>query len=67
MKGRIACRIMVEGQKEVDHCDDQHTCVKIRRMDLGEVGWGAMGWIGLAKDRDQWRALVNVVMKLQVP
>jgi hypothetical protein len=32
-------------------------------MDLGEVGWGEVDWIGLAKDRDRWRALVN----LQVP
>jgi hypothetical protein len=25
------------------------------RMDLGEVGWGDMDWIGLAKDRNRWR------------
>jgi hypothetical protein len=24
-------------------------------------------WIGLAQDKDIWRALVNVVMNLQVP
>jgi hypothetical protein len=29
------------------------------RMDLGEVGWGDVDWIGLAKDRNRWRALVN--------
>jgi hypothetical protein len=23
------------------------------RMDLGEVGWGDMDWIGLAKDRNR--------------
>jgi hypothetical protein len=28
------------------------------RMDLGEVGWGDVDWIGLAQDRDKWRALV---------
>jgi hypothetical protein len=29
------------------------------RMDLVEVGWGHVDWIGLAQDRDRWRALVN--------
>jgi hypothetical protein len=28
-------------------------------MDLGEEGWGNVDWIGLAKDRNRWRALVN--------
>jgi hypothetical protein len=35
-------------------------------MDLVEVGWADVGWIGLAQDRDRWRALVNVVMNLWV-
>jgi hypothetical protein len=29
------------------------------RMDLGEVGWGDVDWIRLAKDRNRWRAVVN--------
>jgi hypothetical protein len=33
-------------------------------MDLGEVGWGDVDWIGLAQDRNRWRALVNAVMNL---
>jgi hypothetical protein len=37
------------------------------KMDLRVVGWGGMDWINLAQDRDRWRALVNAVMKLQVP
>jgi hypothetical protein len=24
------------------------------RMDLGEVGWGDVYWIGLAQNRDKW-------------
>jgi hypothetical protein len=35
-------------------------------MDLGEVGWGDVDWIGLAKDRNRWRALVNSVLNLRV-
>jgi hypothetical protein len=36
------------------------------RMDFQEIGCGGMDWIGLAQDRDRWRALVNVVMNLRV-
>jgi hypothetical protein len=36
------------------------------RMDLGEVGWGDVDWIGLAKDRNRWRVLVNSVLNLRV-
>jgi hypothetical protein len=37
------------------------------KMDLGEVGWGDVDWIGLAQDWNRWRALVNSVLKLCVP
>ena len=37
------------------------------RMDLQEVGYRYMDWIGLAKDRDRWRTLVSAVMNLRVP
>jgi len=37
------------------------------RMNLQEVGYGYMDWIGLAQDRDRWRMLVSAVMNLRVP
>jgi hypothetical protein len=37
------------------------------RMNLVEVGWGDVDWIGLAQDRERWRALVNSVLNLLVP
>jgi hypothetical protein len=37
------------------------------RMDPGEVGWGDVDWIGLAQDRNRWRAPVNSVLNLRVP
>ena len=37
------------------------------KMDLQEVGCGDMDWIELAQDRDRWRAVLNVMMNLQVP
>jgi hypothetical protein len=36
------------------------------KMDLIWVEWGCMDWINLAQDRNQWRALVNTVMNLEV-
>jgi hypothetical protein len=37
------------------------------KMNLREIGWDGMDWIHLAQGRDQWRALVNMVMNLRVP
>jgi hypothetical protein len=37
------------------------------KIDLREIGWDGMDSIDLAQDRDQWRAVVNMVMHLRVP
>jgi hypothetical protein len=38
-----------------------------KRDNIRMVGWGDVDWIGLAKDWNRWRALVNSVLNLQVP
>jgi hypothetical protein len=45
----------------------KYFCKRRWISDLGEVGWGDVDWIGLAKDRNRWRALVNSVLNLRVP
>jgi hypothetical protein len=37
------------------------------RMDLGEVGCGDVDCIGLAQDRNRWRALVNSILNFRFP
>jgi hypothetical protein len=37
------------------------------KMDLLEIGLSVVEWIGVAQDRYRRRALVNSVMKVQVP
>jgi hypothetical protein len=36
-------------------------------MDLTKMRWGGMDWINLTQDKNQWKALVNMVMNFQVP
>jgi hypothetical protein len=37
------------------------------RMDLGDVGWDDVDWIGQANYRNRWRAPVKSVLNLRVP
>jgi hypothetical protein len=37
------------------------------KMDLREIGCSGIDWIDLTQGSDQWRVLVNTVMKLWVP
>jgi hypothetical protein len=36
-------------------------------MDLKEVGWEDVDLVHVAQDRDQWWALVNMILNLWVP
>jgi hypothetical protein len=64
---RNAYRIMVgkpEGKRPLGR--HRHRWEDNMKMNLRVIGWGGVDWIELAQDRDQWRALVNTVMNLQV-
>jgi hypothetical protein len=37
------------------------------KMDLRKIGFGEVGRIYMAQDRDRWRAVVNTVMNLRIP
>jgi hypothetical protein len=37
------------------------------KTELVEVGWGDVDWIGLAQDRNRWRAVVNSAINLRAP
>jgi hypothetical protein len=45
----------------------RHRCGLKLKLILREVGWDGMNWIDLAEDRDQWRALVNMLKNLHIP
>jgi hypothetical protein len=34
------------------------------KLDLVDIGWGGVDWIGLAQNSNKWRALVNMVTNL---
>jgi hypothetical protein len=64
---RIAYRLLVgkpEGKRLLGR--PKRRWVDNIKMDLGEVGWGDVDWIGLAKDRNRWRAVVNWELNLRV-
>jgi hypothetical protein len=57
---RNAYRLLVgksEGKRPLGR--SRRRWVDYIKRDLGEVGWGDVDWIDLAKDRNRWRALVN--------
>jgi hypothetical protein len=64
---RNACRILLgtaEGKRPLGRHRREWVDNKIY---FGEIGWGCMYWIHLARDRDQWRALISTVMNLPAP
>jgi hypothetical protein len=60
---RNAYRLLVgkpEGRRALG--TPRHRWMDNVKMDLLEIGWSGVDWIGLAQDRDKWRTLVNAVM-----
>jgi hypothetical protein len=67
-EARNAYRILVgkpEGKRPLRR--PTRGCVNNIKMNLREIRWGGSEWLYLAQDKNQWRALVNTVMNLQVP
>ena len=65
---RGVCRVLVgkpEGRRLLGR--PRRRWVVNIRMDLQEVGFGYLDWIGLVHDRDRWRTLESAVMNLRVP
>jgi hypothetical protein len=65
---RKAYRLLVgkpEGKRPLGRL--RRLCADNIKMDLGEVGWGGVDWIGLAQDRDRWRAFMNAIMNVRFP
>jgi hypothetical protein len=40
--------------------------VDIIKMDLTLIGWDGVDWMDMARDRDQWRALVNTELNHKI-
>jgi hypothetical protein len=53
----------IKGKRQLER--NIHKCDDIIKMDLRGIRW-SMDWTYLARDIDQWRALVGKVMNLPV-
>jgi hypothetical protein len=37
------------------------------KKDVRQTGWDGVDWTDMAQDRNQWKALVDTILNLQVP
>jgi hypothetical protein len=64
---RGAYRILVGRLEEGGHLGDPSIDGRIVLNWTFKKWGGSMDWIGLAEDRDRWRAVVNAVVSPRVP
>jgi transcription termination factor 2 len=67
-EGRGVYRVLVgkpEGKRSMGR--PRHRWEDKIKMDLQEVGGSCGDWMEMARDRDEWRALVGAVRNLRVP
>jgi hypothetical protein len=58
----------LENLKGRDHLEDLGIDRRIiLEWILRDIGWEGVEWIHLGQDRDQWWALLNMVMDLCIP
>jgi hypothetical protein len=53
--------------REGDHLEDPGIDERIILKWISKKWDGGMDWIGMAQDRDRWRAVVSAVMNRRVP
>jgi hypothetical protein len=63
---RNVCRLLV-GKPEGKRPLGRHRHRRMNKVDIEEIGWGAMECIGLAQDKYKWLDLVDEVKNFRVP
>jgi hypothetical protein len=65
---RNPCRLLVEkskGKRALGR--PRRRLIDNIKMDLGEIGRDGADWNDLGQDRDEWRALVKVIINIRFP
>jgi hypothetical protein len=68
MEKKNACRILVGKSETFQALETLDIGGRtILKLVLRNKRWGSVDYITVAQDRDQWRAIVNLVMNFQAP
>jgi hypothetical protein len=55
----------LEGMRQLGKIRHPHGWEDNIKIDLREIGWSGVDWIHPAKNRENWRALVNTVKNVR--